>query len=96
VNGSPLPALYTVPLQGSVVASSGSATIEPDFSFRVTVNTDAGAGMPSATWSAAGHMTDESTYYHFTFDDGRNGNGSFSGGTLTVLYPPNTLVFSKN
>jgi hypothetical protein len=96
VNGSSLPAQYTVPLLGSVVASSGSATIGADFSFSITVNTDAGAGTPSTTWSVTGNMTQESTYYHFTFNDGRNGNGSYSGGAFTILYPPNTLVFTKN
>lgn len=68
VNGVTLPALYEVPLQGLVVAS-GSAVIAPDFSFSVTVNTEAGAGMPSATRTVAGHITEEGLYYHFTFDD---------------------------
>jgi hypothetical protein len=96
VNGTPLPALYTVPLGNLVVASSGRAIIAADFSFSLTVNTDAGAGIPTATLSVAGHMTPEGNYYHFAFDDARNGNGSFSGRSFSVLYPPNTLVFTKN
>jgi hypothetical protein len=93
-NGTSLPALYTVPFFGSVLVTSGSGTIGSDGSVSVSVNTE-GGGVPNTTWTAAGTVTQQGSDYVFTFSD-VTATGSYSGGKLTIDYPPNNLVFTKN
>ena len=95
-NGSALPAPYTVPIYGSVIASSGGVTIANDYRVTVTVHTDARVGAPNATWTVEGHMHDEYPGYQFTFSDGTTATGTYSVGVFTILHVPNTLVFTKN